>query len=237
MLTVCAFLWFDERGKRNDVYRYGGEHVARLKAMLARHLSLPHELVCVTNIPDRVDGVCRTVPLDMTTFVPGTRYAKLMLFRRDIGDIIGRRILYLDLDCVIVGSLDPVVDRPEPLVLWRNPNARIPGRSRYNSSIMLMDAGCRPDLYEGFNPQRHPTEIRRYTSGTDQAWVSLRCSESNPYWDDSHGVRVASRKGARNGVGEDLPEGARIVFFPGQHEPGMKSCQEEYPWIPQHLPQ
>lgn len=231
MLTVCCFLWWDERGKRNPLYVYGRKHVARLKAMLARHLSLPHELVCVTNIPGKVEGVCRTVPLDMRTFVPATRYGKLMLFRRDAGEIIGKRILYLDLDCVIVNSLDPVVSRPEPLVLWRNPNADIPRRARYNSSIILMDAGCRPELYDGFNPQRHPAEIKTYTSGTDQAWISHKCSATEAHWTLEDGVMGASRPGARKGVGSELPPHARVVFFPGQHSPCMASCQEKYPWI------
>jgi hypothetical protein len=235
MITVCAMLWNDELAKCRAVYTYGRKHVAALKSMVARHLSLPHEFVCVTNVPGAVDGICRAVPLDMTTFVPGTRYAKLMLFRRDIGERLGERVLYLDLDTVIVDSIDPIVDRPEPLVLWRNPNHVYPRRARYNTSIMLITAGCRPELYESFDPNRHPDEMRKFTTGTDQAWISHNVGADEAYWDASHGIRGAGRPGdIVRGVGETLPPGTRIVFTPGPREPSMPSFQEAHPWSCEH---
>jgi hypothetical protein len=236
MLTVCCFLWSDPEAKCRAIYTYGREHVATLKRMVGRRLALPHEFVCVTNTPHEVEGVCRAVPLDMRTFVPGTRYAKLMLFRRDVAELIGGRVLYLDLDTVIVDDITPLVDRPEPLVLWRNPNADIPKRARYNSSMILLTAGCRPALYEGFDPRRHPAEMRRMTSGTDQAWISHNVSADEAYWDTTHGVRGAGRpRDLVRGVGETLPAGTRIVFFPGPREPHMQEVQAKHPWIAQHL--
>jgi hypothetical protein len=228
MLTVCCFLWSDPQAKCRAIYTYGREHVAALKSMVMRNLRIDHEFVCVTNTPGEVEGICRAVPLDMTTFVPGTRYAKLMLFRTDIGKLIGDRILYLDLDTVIVDDIT--------LVLWRNPNADIPRRARYNTSIILLTAGCRPALYESFDPRRHPAEMRRFTTGTDQAWISHNVRANEAYWDATHGVRGAGRpRDIVRGVGETLPAGTRIVFFPGPRIPTMPDVQDKHPWIAQHL--
>jgi hypothetical protein len=122
------------------------------------------------------------------------------------------------------------------LVLWRNPNFDYPKRARYNTSMMLLTAGCRPELYEGFDPDRHPAEMKLRTSGTDQAWISHKASAREAHWDAKDGVLGAAR-GKGIGVEDELPEGARIVFFPGPRIPSMASCQERFPWIAQHLPQ
>lgn len=231
MLTVCCVLWTDPEGKCNHIYRYGRAHVVALKSAVALHLTIPHEFVCVTNMPGEIEGVCRTVPLDMSVFVPGTRYAKLMLFRRDIADILGARILYLDLDCVPTGSLDEIAGRTEPLVLWRNPRAAPPKRSLFNSSIMLLDAGVRPDIYETFDRKRHPKLIRQETTATDQAWLSRMVADDTPYWDDRDGIYHARRPKDPVGVEDILPENARIVFFAGKREPMMPEIREQFPWI------
>jgi len=238
-LTVVCFYWYDELAKCRNIYRYTPEHVFLVKRMLDRNLTVPHEFKCVTDNPEEFDGKIDTILLDKTTFVPGTRYAKLMLWRRDIGSIIGERMLYLDLDCVIADSLDPVVDRSEDVVLWRNPNFQGPGkrRARYNTSIMLIKAGARPQLYEDFNPQRHPKQLRRIWGGTDQAWISHKLSWTDEaYWTDKDGVYGAGRlKDVVAGVGTKLPQNARIVFFPGSRIPHMKEIQAQHPWITQYL--
>lgn len=236
-LIVVCFLWHDPQAKCRDIYTYGPDHVRILRDMVKRNLTVPHEFVCVTDRPQQLPDM-RTVDLDRSTFVPGTRYAKLMLWRRDIGEVIGNRILYLDLDCVVTRSLDPVVDRKEDVVLWRNPNFQGPGkrRARYNTSIMLLSAGARPQLYEEFNPRVHPALLRKVWGGTDQAWVSHKLSwDDEAYWTDADGVYGAGRlKDVVPGVGTELPDNARVVFFPGSREPGMKSVQEKHPWIAEY---
>src|SRR3990167_11446347 len=122
MLTVVCFLWHDPQGVRNDIYVYDESHVRRLKQMVERNLTLPHEFICVS---DRPIGGIKTIPLDFTTFVHGTRFAKLMMYAPE-GKLAGKRLLYLDLDTVVTGSLDSLVQRGEDLVLLRNPNFRTP---------------------------------------------------------------------------------------------------------------
>jgi hypothetical protein len=192
--------------------------------------------VVVTDRREKLPDL-RTVPLDKTTFLPGTRFAKLMMFRRDISTVIGERMLYLDLDCVVTGPLDPLVDRGEDLVLWRNPNFGAKRRARYNTSIMLIKAGCRPQLYEKFDPAVHPAKLRKVWGGTDQAWVSVKCSPEEAHWTAEDGVYGAGRlKDIVPGVETELPKNARIVFFPGSREPSMQSVKDRHPWITRYRP-
>lgn len=235
MLTVCCFLWHDPHAKHRALYTYGAGHVRTLRAMVARHLQQPHRFVCVTDGAEDLGDV-ETVPLDTTCHVPGARFVKLQLFRPDIGNQLGDRILYMDLDTVIVGGLDVLVDRPEPLVLWRNPN-HAPGnrRARYNTSIMLLTAGVRPDLWHDFDRHKTPAMLSQHVGGTDQAWISHRTSADEAHWTDADGIYGAGRLlDIVPGVQTTLPANARVVFFPGRREPSMPDIQKLHPWIEAH---
>lgn len=236
LISVTLFHWYDPRGARNSVYVYGPEHVHSVRRALAKHLRLPHEIVVVTDRPELYDaGAVRAVKLETPTHLPGTRFAKLMIYHPDAAALIGERILCLDLDTVIVGSLDAIVDRPEDLVLWRNPNFGVPRRARYNTSMVLLRAGSRPELWRDFDPARTPRMLARDWGGTDQAWVSHRASPDEAHWTAADGVYGAGRlRDIAPGVGTELPKNARIVFFPGAREPSMASCQAKHPWIAEH---
>jgi hypothetical protein len=232
MITVACYLWYDPKGKNNDLYIYGPSHVRVLKAMVDRNLSLPHRFVCITNRPaSDLDGV-ETVPLDMTNHLPGTRFAKLMTFRPDAAEVIGERILQLDLDTVVTRNIDEIAGRTEDLVLWRNPNFGGRHRARYNTSIVLLRAGSRPEFWSKFDKNKHPAMLRRDWGGTDQAWVSHMAGPDEPHWTNADGIYGAGRLlDIVPGVETVLPNNARIVFFPGRREPDMPVTRERHPWI------
>jgi hypothetical protein len=237
MITVACFLWHDPQAKHRNLYTYGPEHVRTLKRMVDRHLSLPHEFACITDRPElfAADAAIRPVALDTTTHIPGTRFIKLMAYRPDAGDILGPRILCLDLDTVVTGRLDPLVDRPEDLVLWRNPNFGGRRRARYNTSMVLLRAGARPELWTRFDKRRTPDMLAAYVGGTDQAWVSHVASPDEAHWTDRDGIYGAGRLlDIVPGVQTVLPDDARIVFFPGRREPSLPAIKELHPWIDAH---
>jgi hypothetical protein len=233
MITVVCYLWYDPKGKNNAVYIYGPEHVRMLKSMVDRHLHLPHRFVCISD--REIQGI-ETISLDMATHVPHTRYAKLMTFRPDAASVIGERILQLDLDTVITRNIDPLVDRPESLVLWRNPCWGERKRTRYNTSMLLLTAGTRPDVWIKFDRTLTPALMARHWGGTDQAWISHCAGPDAPHWTQDDGVYGAGRlRGNPVTAGTVLPDNARIVFFPGRREPTMRTTQEKHPWIQEHL--
>lgn len=236
MLVVLTYLWSDRASVHK--FEYGADDVRRLKRMVKRHLSVPHEFAVVTDRPhlfDR-DGDIRPIPLDNTKVVPGTCFGRLMTFRPDGQNIFGERVLQIDLDTLIVGGMDPLVDRDEDLVLWRNPSRipwdkpTMPGRPYYNTSLLLHRCGTRPSVWLKFDPQNPKCR-------DDQWWLSERLGPDVPYWDGSHGVyRLGRPDTPGSGVMGSLPENARVVTFPGSegkwHE---EHIREHNPWIEQHL--
>ena len=207
--------------------------------MVQRNLTLPHEFVCVTDSADTAKELAkdkiRCVPLDMAKHVPGTCFVRLMLRHPNLAGWLGRRIMNLDLDCVIVGNIDEIASRAEDSVFWHNPNFPAPRRAFYQTSIQLLTAGTRSELWHDFDPTLTPRWVNRRFGGAEQAWVSERLGWDEAYWDASHGIYGAGRLGDRiDGVGTELPDNAKIVFFPGNREPGQPEVQERHPWVNEH---
>lgn len=102
MLTVACLKWG---------IKYGAEWVYRLRAMVAQHLSIPHEFVCFTDKP--IDGVkCRALESGLTGWWP-----KLELLKSGQFD---DWVLYLDLDVVVTASIDGIIESAitDPSRLW-----------------------------------------------------------------------------------------------------------------------
>jgi hypothetical protein len=98
VLTVVCFEW-------GNYLDRGVEYVAKLRAMVRRHLEAPHQFVVFTESMARhalQEGMV-VAPL-----LPGFKgwWNKLQLFRPGL---FKGRVLYLDLDTVITGSLDELV--------------------------------------------------------------------------------------------------------------------------------
>lgn len=231
MITVSTYLWHDESRQRS--YTFNHDHVRILRNMVARNLSVPHRFVCVTD--DEIEGV-ETVKLDWSKHVPGTCFIRLMQRRPDYADVIGgNRVLNLDLDLVVVGSIDELVNRPEESVFWRNPNWPAPRRAYYQTSIQLFDAGSHPELYTEFDPERSPAFANWRFGGAEQAWVSEMLPWDLPQWDHRDGIYGAGRLGDwGNGVQTELPPNARIVSFPGNRMVDQAEVLAKHPWLEEH---
>lgn len=239
-LTVATYLWDDPASRA--AYRYTADDVRLLKRMVDRHMTVPHGFVCVTDQPEAFapsDGI-RTVALNRSAHVPGRIFDKLMTFHPEAGVLIGERILALDLDCVVTGGMDPIVERDDDLVLWRNP-ARQPWgspagkgvrRALYNTSMVLIRAGCRPDVWRGFDPTLAPAHF-----DGDQDYISAKIGPDCAFWESSRdGVyRLEREDTPGSGITGPLPDNARIVFFAGsEHKPHLPHIAARFPWIAEH---
>ena len=228
MLSVCAYLW-------GDLYSLGD--VKLWRDMVERHLTVPHEFVCITDDLGQFDGTgIRAVALKRGA-ARGPRFCaeKLMTFRPDFGFLVGDRVLVMDLDCIVVGNMDPIVARDEPLVLWRNPSRRpwlgtSSPRALYNSSMVLIAAGARTDVWT-----RYMKGEAAGLSG-DQDWISHVVGPDCPYWDDDDGVYRLGRPTIQgSGPRATLPDNARVVYFPGDEgKPWLEHIRIECPWIDEH---
>jgi hypothetical protein len=233
MLTVVTYMWTDPTRDRRG-YTFNDDYVRILKAMVKRNLSVPHRFVCVTD--HEIEGV-ETFPLDFSKHVTGTVFLRLMQHnpetaRRLAAD--GNRILSLDLDMVVVGSLDKLVSRTEDFVIWKNPNFPAPHRAYFQSSVQLFSPGSRPELYKDFDPRSTPLWVNWRFGGAEQAWISERLSwKDTAVFTEADGVYGLGRlRGA--GVYETLPDNACLVSTPGARAPWQLEVQNDFSWVKEH---
>jgi hypothetical protein len=235
-VTVTTFLWRDPARVRG--YKCEPQHVVTLRNMVQRHLTVPHEFVCVTNRRDWADTLeahgIRTAPLDVTKHVPGTCFVRLMLRHPHIAALLGKRIFNLDLDVVITGNIDELLLHPAKNVWWKNPNYPAPKRSYFQTSVQLLTAGTLTELWRDFDPKETPKWVNRRFGGAEQAWVAERLNwEDQAIWTEEDGIYGSMRLGGK-GVGSELPENARIVSFPGDRSPWQEEMRQAHPWLASH---
>lgn len=85
--------------------KYPVEYVTRLRDMVAKHLPLAHHFVCLTDRPNDLNRFLVS-SLDISKFGLYSWWAKMALFTVDWRR--QQRVLYFDLDTVIVGDLSPL---------------------------------------------------------------------------------------------------------------------------------
>lgn len=226
-LTVLCFLWHDPEFCNNEFYVYDAHYVNVLHRMLRRHLSVPHELVCVTDIPEGIERGIRVVELSPEVKAFGTYYPKLMAFHPAGKRLFGPRVLLMDLDVVIVDDLAPLIDRSEPFVAWETNKVPPDRRARFNTSFVLYDAGAFPQIWERFNgePCLKEADAAGFERG-DQGWVSYVLNNEGASW-PKFNAGIESFTPIRGGP---LPEGTKVVFFNGRSSPKMAKGQAE-PWV------
>lgn len=237
LLTVCSFLWDDNYRQRN--YTFNENHVVTLRNMVQRHLSLDHEFVCVTDRRHIGDGI-RCIPLDDRCHVPGSCGRKLTIWAPDAAERIGQRILSLDLDIVIVDGITPLADRPEDVVMLKNPNyTPNGGRAFFQGSFQLIKAGSRPWVWELFHHPVRQSLIghdKARFGGFEQAWLSEVLPWDEAYLTQADGIWGAGRIGdwTDDVVHDKLPGGSRIIVFPGNREPSQSFVQDKFRWVSEH---
>ena len=88
---------------------YGPEYVNFLRAGVGRHLKRPFRFVCFTDDANGLRDDVQALPLPELGLPKGQgdlRWRKLAVFRKELYDLRGTT-LFLDLDLVIVDSIDP----------------------------------------------------------------------------------------------------------------------------------
>lgn len=246
MITVCLWHWNG---------RYGRQHLEKMRNMLARHLSLPHRITCITDRKSDVPvgmgyfDVKHTVPAnDFNCIRRMWLYAGPQPKGKPWPGDLGDRLLQLDLDVVLTASIDPLIDRPEPLVIWKSDSTRKPYRPHgwaYNATVLLLTPGARADVYERYS--RDPRGVGR--DADEAGWDVKTCSDQaiatyllkeqpTAHWTIDDGIYsyrgIAGPEGLRD---KGLPANCRVVSFHGrrgQRHPGDRILQQRSPWIVEH---
>lgn len=231
MLSVVCFKWKPAHGYRSY---FNADAVNTLARMVRRHYKHQHRVVCVTDDPEGIERHIDIVPLwkDLAN-VPNPHgshqpscYRRLKAFSVEAREWFGERFVAVDLDCVIVGDLSPLWNRPEEFIIWGSGTDR---RVWCNGSMWMMTAGARRQVWDTFNPRFSPGQAKRAGFfGSDQGWIAHCLGRKEAMWTTKDGVysfRVHLNAGSKQ-----LPSDARIVFFHGKYDPWHPHCQE-IPWV------
>ena len=236
MIQVVCWKWGrTPHFKKGIVYTAG--HVNRLRNMVARNLSLDHQFCCITDDPIGIDEAIQVIPLWPDLADLGRCYVRLKAFAAEMATVIGPRFVSIDLDCVITGDIAPLIERREDFIIWGDVASNTP----YNGSLWMMDAGARRQVWDDFDPATSPAEGRRRRHiGSDQAWIAARLGPGEARWTRQDGVLsfrrhvLSRRRRWRPEERMELPEGARIVFFHGRHDPSHREVRRLCPWVGEH---
>lgn len=212
MLSVVCWKWGT---------KFEASHVNVLRSMLDRHLHLDHRLHCFTNEPEGIDGDVVIHPI--TEFLDTPRCRRRMYqYGAHMHDLVGPRMLALDLDVVLTGDVTPLFDcSDKQLVLWWVTYADV-----FSGSVQLLDTGLLHGLYELYkaHPEALPKDAAPRGVGSDQAMLNFYLNECEPleYFalDERDGIFTFFGKGYEHlaylGVSpssERLPEGCRMVVL------------------------
>lgn len=203
--------------------KYGPDYVNRLYGMVARHTTPPFEVWCMTDDPSGLRPEVRPLPLPPlgVEFPKNTFgvWGKSRLWEPDLGGPTGP-ILYMDLDVVVTGPLDDFFawGNPDAVVMARNPDQ--PFEKLGQSSVYRFPVGKLAPLRRMFleDPQGVADRYR-----WEQRFLTRNAPGGVTFWPRGwvrHFRRHCVRTFPLNYLAPPrLPEGTRVVIFPGRLNP------------------
>lgn len=223
-LNVTTWWWGD---------KYDWTYVAKLIRGLDANISGPYRMVVVTDrsdVPDNaVDQVIGIGEVDRPLLEMKGCMARLRMFQPEWQHrhYLEGRIVCIDLDTVITGTLDPVFDRPEPFVILQGANASNP--CPYVGALMMLQAGHHREVWDDFSIEA-VQKIPRHEFPDDQGWIAHKLPGAAGWKAGTGGVYAFMKPGWPNKDGA-LPADARIVTFPGHRDPARF---QHLPWVQRH---
>ena len=205
-LTICTFLWGN---------KYDCDDVLKLRAGLQRHLKVEYRFLCLTDHKEMPADIEHYAIEDPELLNAKGCFARLRLF--DINwqkaKKITGKIISLDLDVVITGTLDRIFDRNESFVILCGANAVNP--CPYNGSVFMFDSGTHCNLWTEFSLAKAQT-IPYYDFPDDQGWF-WHVLPNAATWPcgSSFGIYAFQKPGWPG----SLPADAKMVVFPGWRSP------------------
>jgi hypothetical protein len=200
---------------------YGPAWVNRLYAMVRRNTTWKVRFVCFTEDGKgiRPEVEVKPIPIVKLDEALGKRWPKLGLFTPDLGGLEGMT-LYLDLDLVILDSLDPFFELPGRFCIIREWQDSECGYG--NSSVMRFFVGGHPEVLERFYSKPHKHWFELYSS-KEQNFVSKTVADP-VYWPNTWCVPFSYACLPRNKIRRFFttpkkPEGGKILVFFGSVTP------------------
>ena len=188
--------------------KYSPDYVVRLQNAVKRHLTISHDFVCMTEKPDNFSCDTIDIPMGLEAW-----WGKVALF----SEIFTERVLFLDLDTIILGNIDDFASYEGELAVIK-PFYRDKGIA---SGLLNIDPNANRQVWEVFS--RDPSaaiEVCRQKAIPpwnfgDQRWLELTVQKYD-YWQELLPGQLASYKMLKK---DGLAEDTRIVVFHGKPDP------------------
>ncbi len=225
MLFVCTWFWGD---------KWPAVYADRLFAGLRRNLRQQFRAVLIADrlIAVGADIVCAIEREDQSLLSQRGCLVRMRMFdaswQASIGARAGDRIVSVDLDVIATAALDPLFDRDDEFTIMQGFNSTNP--CPFNGSLWMVRAGVRHDVFEDFSFDAYKSRgVPVHAFPDDQGWLHHKFPNAAAYGPQD-GVYAFKKVGWGAAGRRGLPDGARLVAFPGR-DPAKYS---EAPWVRQH---
>lgn len=224
--------------------KYGPEYVNKLHSMVSRHLKRPFRFVCLTDDDTGIDPAVEVKPIPAVgfdefdqrkpwTFAHG--WLKLTSFANPLYDLRGRT-LFLDLDIVIVESLDPFFEQEGDFIVIKEWDKK---DGTGNTSCYVYTIGAHVDALEHLKNQ-YPASIATVRNEQEFITQYLAGQGKLRYWPDAW-CRSFKRHCLQRGLlgwfkQPTIPVGARIIVFHGKPNPPDAIAGVSGKWYRRVLP-
>lgn len=199
---------------------YGVEYVARLRDMVNRHTTEPTRFIVLTDQPRAFPGYeTFLVPIELPRW-----WAKMVLFQDAWRD--GESVLYLDLDTVVVGSLDPLAKLDVDFGICANftrASGNLDWPCKYGSCVMKFGLGWSgQSVFDDFTDNVDDMLRRNGRYGDQMAIEELLPDATllQTVLPDGYFLHYKN-------LGNNKPKKCSLVIFGGRNKP--KDCR--LPWI------
>lgn len=235
--TILCYLW---NGDSLTKRQFLPEHVMTLARSIRRVLSIEHRFACISDAANGLDGpvwwirtpeACRQLG-EVRTLEGGrfpSCYRRLWTWSEEAREVLGDRVMVIDIDLVAISDFAHLFKRTEPFVGWR-PLATWGNADRVGGGIYLLTPGAHPEVFNEFYADpagcQRAARLAGYR-GSDQAWISYKVGRRAPVWPNSVGIySIRDMKDGRL----PLPADAALVQFNGPTKP----WQSPLPWVLEH---
>jgi len=199
MINIVSYKWGQ---------RYGARYWNILKKSVDRNLGLPHRFIVICDNSDGLDPDIETIQMNMNEDF-FAMWTKITIFRPKPFGIKGR-ILLLDADTVITGSLDELAKLEDDFYIYPDW-----WHSSYAFAVTLMNEGCRTVLWNEFikDIQGNMMKYRR-----DEFFIGDVCPDEKFFpvnWVKSYKAHCGTYRDRKGGVST----GCKFLCFHGKPDP------------------
>lgn len=194
--------------------KFGPEYVNRLYQAIKRNTNVSFLFHCFT------DDATNILPEVIIHDLPFKKdlvgwWNKVYLFSDDMPIARGEKIFFVDLDTLITGSIDSLLNHDPSVItvlkdFYTGLAKTVVGHDNIGSGLMSWYHGSYPHIWNEFI--RNPTAaIKSVEPHGDQRWIQ-KLIKSRIYWQDAFPGRVVSFKVH---CSQGLPPGAAVVCYHG----------------------